>query len=213
MKKLKVPEHPITVHALGKDSCAQVWFDLPIDPDDNEPSIITGWDIRRYRLNSNNNTWEYKGSTIITDKEQFGYVAKRCYTISKLHNNNCYKFTVLGINQRGKGLESSYSNPVLVDSPLPCGWFRWYDADKEDYYYTNIRTNQSLWQRPELNSYFLDESIVCCFSKSELMHLTELYEEEIGHYTKISSLGRVSIYPYTNCTYKYMYIYAYASSP
>lgn len=47
----------------------------------------------------------------------------------------------------------------MVEAPLPCGWFRYYDDAAEDFFYTNIKTRQSLRRRPDLDPFFLDESI------------------------------------------------------
>ncbi len=185
--QITIPEPPSVVSAVGKDGCAIVWFPQPLDSE-GMPCIISSYEIRRYRLEATGE-WSMKGSLIIKDTDGASEIEKRCYIIENLTNDCQYKFTVFSSNKRGKGLESSYSNIVMVESPLPCGWFKWYDNKSNSFFYTNIKTKQSLWKRPELNPYFLDESIYMTFSRQEVAHLTELYDEEIIHFTKITSNG------------------------
>ncbi len=185
--QINIPEPPSVINAVGKDSCAIVWFPQPLDSD-GVPCIISAYEIRRYRLEATGE-WSMKGSIIIKDTDGPSEIEKRCYVIENLTNDCQYKFTILSSNKRGKGLESSFSNVVMVEAPLPCGWFKWYDKKNNLFFYTNIKTKQSLWKRPELNPYFLDESIYMSFTRQEIAHVTELYDEEIVHFTKVTSDG------------------------
>jgi len=76
-----------------------------------------------------------------------------------------------------------------VEAALPPGWFRFWDARLERFFYSNIKTKTSSWTRPELDLWFLDESVLLAFSKDEISHLKELYEEEITHFGRITAVG------------------------
>lgn len=68
------------------------------------------------------------------------------------------------------GAESEPSNAVIPEEALPSGWFRvpvpddmrdqlQHDNQAEGmrrlYYYANIKTKQTSWERPETDPYFL----------------------------------------------------------
>ena len=63
----------------------------------------------------------------------------------------------------------------MVEAVLPPGWFRFWDDQVLRFFYSNIKTQQSSWTRPELDKWFLDESVVLVFNKEEIEHLKELY--------------------------------------
>lgn len=42
--------------------------------------------------------------------------------IEDLANDSEYKFSVRAINKKGVSVESPFSNPVMVEKPLPSGW-------------------------------------------------------------------------------------------
>ena len=65
---------------------------------------------------------------------------------------------------------------------MPSGWFRFYDASSERFYYSNLKTKQSSWDRPDADPYFADEAVILEFSTLEIAHLKELYEEEVAHF-------------------------------
>ena len=74
-------------------------------------------------------------------------------------------------------VESHLSNPVFIDSELPSGWFRFFDTKKQKFYYANLKTKKSSWTRPELDKYFLDESILFNFNDAEIEHCKDLFIE------------------------------------
>jgi len=74
----------------------------------------------------------------------------------------------------------------MVESPLPSGWFRFFDEKKQRFYYSNLKTKQTSYTRPELDEWFLDESIVLNFADIEINHLKELYQEEIQHFKMVT---------------------------
>lgn len=81
----------------------------------------------------------------------------------------------------------------MVDSDLPAGWFRFYDAKSSRFYFANLKTKQSSWTRPELDPYFLEESIHFNFTDREIAHLRLLYDEDIHH------SGSVSVDQFMDC--------------
>jgi len=148
--------------------------------DDQEISHDINWEVRRYRRNNVNAPWQFKGATFM------GVLDKCQVIVEDLCNDNQYCFSVRARDHRGWGLESSKSNIVMVEAPLPAGWFRFFDENRHRFYYTNLKTKQSSYERPELDNWFLDELIVLNFSDIEIKHLRELYEEEIEHFKMVT---------------------------
>lgn len=111
---LGLSDPPAQVFALGKDECAAVWWTMS-----NEDELITGWEVHRYRKDKskpNEDAWHYKGYI------SYQTLIKNQTVIDKLSNDYEYRFTVKSINSKGVGLESSPSNAVMVEKPLPAGW-------------------------------------------------------------------------------------------
>jgi len=64
--------------------------------------------------------------------------------------------------------------------------FRFLDAATKRHYYANVRLNKSSWERPELDPWFLDESIVLNFMPREMDALKALYTEDMEHFGYIT---------------------------
>ena len=139
---------------------------------------IIGWEIHRYR--KDRGVWYLKGS------RPFGKLDKYAVTVDHLTDGCEYRFTVKARNRIGLSPESEQSNPVMVEQPLPAGWFRFYAQDKDKFYYANIKTRQSRWERPDRDPFFLEEWITIQFNDAELRHLKELYLEEMQHFDKVT---------------------------
>ena len=73
----------------------------------------------------------------------------------------------------------------MIEKDLPSGWFRFYDDNLGKQYYANIKTGQSSWQRPDLDPFFLDETVVLTFNKDEIRHLRHLFVEEYEHFRAV----------------------------
>ena len=150
------------------------------ESDDEEVSHDINWEVRRYRRDNVNSPWLFKGATFM------GVLDKCQVIVEDLANDSQYCFSVRARDHRGWGLESPKSNIVMVESPLPSGWFRFFDEKRQRFYYTNLKTKQTSYTRPELDKWFLDESIVLNFADIEIKHLKDLYEEEIEHFKMVT---------------------------
>ena len=73
----------------------------------------------------------------------------------------------------------------MIEKDLPTGWFRFYDDSLGKQYYANIKTGQSSWQRPDFDTFFLDETVVLTFNKDEIRHLKHLFVEEYEHFSAV----------------------------
>jgi hypothetical protein len=178
----KIPEPPNDVHALTlNENSAAVWFHFDHSQWVRGDSI-TGWEIRRYRKEPRRNEWVHKGSMSIMENE-----VNLCqYVIPNLQENCMYRFTVCAKNVKGESLESPPSNPIMIEKELPSGWFRFYDFSSHRFFYSNMKTNESSWERPDVNPMFLDESFVLEFTVRELKHLKDIYIEEKIHFDVIT---------------------------
>lgn len=54
----------------------------------------------------------------------------------------CCSFSVVAVSRRGLGLESSRSEAVKVDTPLPKGWEEFWDPQTKRNFYKNATTQQ-----------------------------------------------------------------------
>ena len=147
---------------------------------------MTCWEVKRFRLDDEG-MWTYKGTSLVTDP--LDLLHKSC-VIRDLQNNHQYRFCVAGRNSTGLGFDSGCSDPIFVEKALPGGWFRFWDARLKRSYYSNIKTKQTSWDRPESDPRFLDESIVLIFTAAELAFLTELFDEEIAHFGRVTEHGK-----------------------
>ena len=176
--ELGYPEAPDAVFALGKANCAAVWW--LYSKSEHE---IVGWEIHRYRKDKDQvmkGKWKYKGFTKVNLNK------RKQYVVDDLTEGFQYRFTVKAINSKGSSNESSFSAPVVVETPLASGWFRFFDHNTDRFFYANLKTRQSRWDRPETDPYFLEESILFNFEVRELDHLRELFDEDINHFRHIS---------------------------
>ena len=146
---------------------------------------IISWEILRYRKDAND--WNYKGTT------EIGVLEKYQYLVEHLTDGYQYRFTVKARNRIGLSPESSPSNPVMVEQHLPSGWFRFYNPERNRFYYANMKTKQSSWKRPEEDPWFLEESIMLMFDSREISFLKELYTEEMVHFDKVTSTRYVAL--------------------
>lgn len=104
---------PAQVFALGKEECAAVWWS------EVEDEAIIGWEIHRFRKDKSRpeaDHWHYKGCATFTN------LLKNQAVINQLSNDYEYRFTVKAVSAKGPGAESTPSNPVMVEKPLPTGW-------------------------------------------------------------------------------------------
>lgn len=174
-----LPRRPKAIHALGKNESAAIWWEWT-----HSLEGILGWEILRYRKHARSpydGEWQYKGSLVIKKPDQSRTI------IDELSNDSYYRFTIKAINSKGSSSESEPSNEIIVEQPLPSGWFRFIDPHTQHFYFANLKTKQSSWLRPEVDPYFLDESIVLNFNKRELEFLKSLYIEDIHHFGKINA--------------------------
>ena len=213
-KQFGYPDPPVTVCAIGKPDQAAVWWIMGKEEEESSESdeiddvnlfipegedleeykamlqqervekkkrkTIIAWEICRYRRELNGNEWTSKGSITIRPH------GKDQIMVENLSNGFEYRFTVKAINGNGPSAESAPSNAVVIEAKLPLGWFRFYDKNREKFYYANLKTHQSSWVRPDLDPDFLDEQVILNFNESELKHCRELFEEEIYAFGSVS---------------------------
>lgn len=167
---------PDGVYAIGRDSSAAVWWTR--SPDDD---MCTAWEVHRYRKDLQE--WNYKGCIRI-EVIDMGAALNQTI-ITNLNNDKEYRFSVKGCNDQGPSAESSMSNPVMVEKPLPSGWYRFYCDIHHKFYYANIRLQRSSWTRPEMDPLYLEESVLMNFRDHEIKHLYSLYSEEMEHFRSV----------------------------
>lgn len=154
-------------------------------------SILTHWEIARYKReppglpgSGDPGGWKFKGAVLLDPVVENGRLRMQT-VLTDLGENNEYRFTVRAVNGRGRGKESLPSNSVMIERDLPPGWFRFFSEQLGKQYYANIKTNQSSWDRPDLDPYFLDESVVLTFNQAELRFLKGIYVEEHEHFRAV----------------------------
>lgn len=191
---------------------AQPREDYVITTDNRILYEILGWEVHRYRRDRTASAFSHKqiqkrdifvteGSSESSGKEPFdryewlykGFTFYESISTSRLQilhesltNNHEYRFTVVAVTTKGKSCPSKPSNSVMVESPLPSGWFRFLDKKRQRHYYANIRSGISRWSRPEFDPYFLDEGIRALFEDREIDHLLKLFQEDMHHYQCIT---------------------------
>lgn len=163
------PDPPEKVFCLGKDGCAAVWWVY------EDLEGIVGWEVWRYRRDGDD-SWQCKGCV------SFETLSPLQVVINDLTNGFEYKFAVKAINGKGTGVESVLSNGVMVDSPLPPGWYRFYDRRRRRFYFASLKTGRSSWTRPDLDPDFIGDDIYSKFNKRELACLRGLFDEDIHHF-------------------------------
>ena len=52
---------------------------------------------------------------------------------------------------------------------------------RKKYYYANVKTKQSMWDRPDVDPHFLPESIYLQFNAREHAHLRHLFDDEMAN--------------------------------
>lgn len=179
---LGYPDPPEIVNAVGKDSAAIVWWQCEKPIND---TIV--WEIHKYRKDKNavvKGAWKYKGFVSI----ESSILQEKQYTMNSLANDYQYRFSIKCINKLGISCESVFSNEVMVESPLPVGWFRFYDDKFDRFYYSTIKSQRTCWERPEkyYEPYFIEERILLKFKQYEIDNLKELYFEDIQHFGAIN---------------------------
>jgi hypothetical protein len=185
MGNVPTPDPPKQVFALGKDGCAAVWWHH-VSRDQQDPAAwVTEWEIKRFRLDRDGE-WRFKGATIINEPH---LIDKNRCTVENLENDVQYSFSVTATNRRGRGFESPKSEAVMVEAVLPPGWFRFWHQQSSKFFYSNIKTRQTTWLRPETDPWYLDEGVILAFNKEERSHLQELYEEEMHHFKRVTVQG------------------------
>lgn len=177
------PDPPTKVFAVSKDKSAGVWWSY-----DGSVEEIVGWEVIRYRKIRNIGTkstnkeeeWQFKGETRFEKLNRFQVL------VEELSNDWEYRFAVRAVNKKGPSVDSAFSNTIFVETPLPNGWFRFYDVKAKRFYYASIKTNRSSWSRPETDPYFLDDSIYCNFTDLEIKNLKSLFVEDIEHFRHVT---------------------------
>lgn len=174
----------INVFAAGKAESAFVWWvmDKPVESEE-----ISGWEVYRYRHYprlDKTDEWVFKGKMYVD-----GSHCRNCL-VPDLHDSCMYRFSVRCLYANVPPLaESAPSARCLIDKPLPAGWLRIFDTRKGTFYYANVRSRESCWDRPEANPFYLEESVTVYFTPSELHFLKNLYGMELKRYGCISVLG------------------------
>lgn len=128
---------PTAVYAIGRADSACIWW----TPKDGTLNDTVAWEIHRFRCDGGE--WKFKGivNAEALDKTQF--------VVRNLSENKQYKFSLKAVSDKGVGFKMSVmSNAVMVEQALPAGWFRFYSDKKKKFYYANVRTKQSSWERP-----------------------------------------------------------------
>lgn len=175
-RQLGYPEPPTAVYSLGRYQAAAIWWD--IIPDDS----VISWEIHRYRKNPGRveeNDWKYKGCDALRR------APRNQFLLEGLTNGYQYRFTIKAISDKGSSQESMPSNAVMIEPPLPSGWFRFYDDKSDKFFYANIKTRLTRWDRPEKDPYFLDETVLFNFETREIEFLRSLFDEDIAHFRHI----------------------------
>lgn len=168
------PDPPSQCFSLGRDGCAVVWWTY-----DESLEGIIGWEVHKYRKDGS--IWQKKGLI------SFETLSPLQVMIENLNNGHEYRFTVKAINDKGPGLESPPSNSVYVDSPLPPGWYRFYDRKAEKFYFASLKTGRSSWTRPETDPDFLGDDVYKRFTKKEIIFLKKLFIEDMEHFQCIKA--------------------------
>jgi len=187
--EIEPPKPPLLVNALGKDGCASVWWQYDDFGKVAEEARVTAWEVTRYRRDGDSG-WVSKGVTLVTEPSE---IEKCRCEIHDVPNGVLYRFSVAGRNLRGKGFDSPLSDAVLVESDLPPGWFRFWDDASGHLYYSNLKTRQSSWERPEKDPFYLHEEIILAFSDAEHKHLRDIFQECIGLQGRITARAFKSI--------------------
>ena len=60
--------------------------------------------------------------------------------------------------------------------------YRFFDKASKRHYYASVKQNASSWMRPELDPWFLDETVRLNFETREIEALKALFKEEIAHF-------------------------------
>jgi Ca2+-binding EF-hand superfamily protein len=181
-QEVAMPSPPVIVNALGKDAAASVWWQYEELDSVPEEARVVAWEVTRYRCDLGR--WVPKGVSYVTEASE---VAKCRCEVTDVPNGFMYKFSVAGRNLRGKGFDSKLSEAVLADAELPQGWFRFWDDESQRVYYSNVKTRQTSWTRPDEDPFFLPEDVVLLFTPQELQHLKELFVESEHQYSRIST--------------------------
>ena len=171
----RYPHPAVNVCAIGKVGSAAVWWSYSQDE-----SGVIGWEIHRYRRSMNSKEWGHKGHLRV------GVLSKKQVMLDNLTNGYEYRFGVRAINSEGVSAESKLSNIVVIEASLPNGWFRFFDEQKDKFYYANLKTQQSCWTRPDTDPDFLPEDIVLNFNEGELRSLRSMYDEEMHMFDKVT---------------------------
>lgn len=167
------PDPPPKCFSLGKEGAAAVWWTY------EEMDGIIGWEVYRYRKDGK--VWQNKGCV------QFETLSPLQVIVPDLKNGHDYRFTVKAINAKGPGLESPPSNSVYVDSPLPPGWYRFYDRKADRHYFASLKTNRSSWTRPDEDPNFLGDDVFKRFKRNEIEYLRKLFDEDMEHFQCIKA--------------------------
>lgn len=160
------PLPPNLVTAAGDEHGCAVWWPAPPSTTTSMPP--TGYIVRRYRLQ--NSSWSFKGETEFhsTDTQQ---------RVSEMKVGHSYRFSVVTVNALGRSSESTPSNTVRRDEPLPAGWTEHFDEGNQRHFFYNKRTGVRSWIRPNVDPYCIDEELFLKFTPEEMAYFKKVYQE------------------------------------
>ena len=172
------PEPPSNVGAFGDDTKSTVWWNSPRE---NGPPV-TSYTLMRYRLDAGK--WSFKGDRVYETDDEGDAVEGRLQvrvTVRDLPNDSDYRFRVIAHNEIGSSAPSGFSNPTTVDKPLPDGWIevtvdKGTENRRRKRYYTNHKTKQTTWERPDSDPFFVDTELFLQFSDAEVSNMKEMFK-------------------------------------
>ena len=156
------------------------------DDDDDGGDYIVAWEIYRYRHmpgREGPDEWHLKCKTLIEGSNV------RSAVINDLASGCMYRFSVRAMYKRAApSIASVPSEPILMEHSLPNGWIRSFDnVHTKLFYYSNIRTKESRWTRPDDDPFFIDDSIRLLFSRTEIDNLSALFKDLMRRFGSIST--------------------------
>ena len=184
-----LPCAPRNVVAYGGDDSAWIYWqqedgqkqeDLERNKLFLDKYEVTGYIIRRFRLNFMTQNWDYKGSMKVP------YIPGSVSGSAKVDlvsNGWHYSFTVSALSRRGLGLESPMTKPIKVDKPLPKLWKEIWDQKNKRSIYIHTITNQISLTRPETINCIVESSLYLKFRIEEHERLEAYFLKATNNYS------------------------------
>ena len=156
------------------------------DHDYGDGDCVVAWEIFRYRHvpgREEPDEWHLKCKTLIEGGDV------RSAVINNLASGCMYRFCVRSTYKRAApSIESFPSEPIMLEHSLPNGWIRSFDdVNTKLFYYSNIRTKESRWTRPDLDPLFLDDSVRLLFSGTEIANLSALFNDLMRRFGTVTT--------------------------